>query len=503
MYRERLARLRSLAVALFAVAALAGPVAAQAEDAEDASPGRQPTALGRDLLERYEIRTEDEVLILEPRDEASAVREIEIDGDDVVVNGKRFDEDELAGFLGKDGELVRELVALDTEGRLEALGFPELRRRQRKRGDIDISVPVGVPGPRIHVRPSGDERVSIGRSIHVEKGESASNVVCIGCSIQIDGHDSGDAVAIGGSVKVTGTVEGNAVAVGGSVKVADGAVVEGDGVSVGGSVTTDGSGEIEGEHVGVGIGGVPFMGGGDWPWGVFSDASRLVSAVIKTGLLALLAVVAFLVARPAIESGAARVASEPWKAAFAGLLAQLLLGPVFILVIVVLAVSIIGIPLLLLIPFAIIALVIGWFFGFVAVARALGGWFESRLHWSPQAAVLTVVVGVVLIQAMSLAGRVLALPGGVLGAVGFSLVAFGFFLKYLAWTIGLGAMTLIALAGDWRRPSRVFATPPPPPAADVEPGAGESLESRSETSIAPPRVESRPADGEDEVTKGS
>ncbi len=496
---DRFFSARRMASALFTLSLLALPqIAAAAEE-------RQPNALGRDLLERFEIRTEDDLLVLEPHDATSAVRTIEIDGDDVLVNGKRFDEAELAGFLGKDGELVRDLLDLDESERLAALGMPELRKRRRDQGGVDISVPLGVPGPRIHVRPSGDERVSIGRSIHLKKGESASNVVCIGCSVQIDGHDSGDAVAIGGTVRVTGTVEGSAVSVGGSVSVEDGGVVEGDGVSVGGGVNTEGSGEVQGETVGVGIGSGLFGGGGlvggsgsgglgDWPWSLFSDAGQLAAAVIKTGLLALLAALAFLVMRPAVETGALRVGSEPWKAAFAGLLAQLLLGPVFILVIVVLCISIIGIPLLLLLPFAFLALLLGWFVGFVAVARSLGGWVERRLGWSPSTAVLAVVVGVVLIQATSLAGRAVALPGGWLGALGFSIMAVGFLLKYIAWTIGLGAMTLVALSGDWRRPSTLFvaATPPPPPA----PSSGDEPDEAPRSPVA--SIEAMPVGADDE-----
>jgi hypothetical protein len=492
--RDRFRSGRSLTALLFTVCALAAPLAALAQEDEAAG---EPNALGRELLERFEIRTEDDVLVLDPKAEDSAVRSIEIEDDEVVVNGKRFDEEELAGFLGRDGELVRDLLELDESERLAALGFPEIRRRGRRGGEVDISVPIGVPGPRIHVRPSGDERVSIGRSIHLEKGETASNVVCIGCSVVIDGHDTGDAVAIGGSVRVTGTVEGNAVSVGSSVQVGDGAVVEGDAVSVGSGVHTSGSGEVRGETVGVGVGGDIFDGVGLPPWGMFTDAGKLASAVIKTGLLALLSVLALLIARPAVDVAARRAGSEPWKAAFAGLLAQLLFGPVLILVIVVLAISIIGIPLLVLVPFAILALLLGWFVGFVAVARSLGNWVEQRFGWHVPSPALAVVVGVVLIQGTSLVGRALALPGGWIGAFGVSILALGFFLKYVAWTIGLGAMTLVALSGDWRRPSTMFSSPsspsspsePLPPPVDEETAAGTPVADSVEA--LPPRDDDR------------
>jgi hypothetical protein len=195
---------------------------------------------------------------------------------------------------------------------------------------------------------------------------------------------------------------------------------------------------------------------------------------VRTGVLALLAVLAVLLARPGVEVAAARIASEPWKAAFAGLLAQLLFLPVLVLVVVVLAISIIGIPLLVLVPFALVALVIANFLGYVGVARVLGGGAERRFDWSASSVALSVVVGVALIQALSLLGRALSLPGGWLAMLGFTIVGLGFFVKYVVWTMGLGAMTLAALSGDWRRPRVAAATPPPPP-PPVEVSGGEDL----------------------------
>jgi len=493
-------RLRPLAAAIAGVLLAVAPLAAQA--AADAAP----ETLGKRALERYDVRALADSLLLRPRDAESAVRSIEIeDGGDVLVNGKDFDEKELVAFLGKDGELIRDLLALDADGRRAALGFPREQerkesraerreRREREKEAVDIDVPIGLPGSHIKVRASGDDRVSFAHSIHVAKGESANDVVCIGCSIDIEGEAAGDAVAVGGSVHVSGSVAGNAVSVGGSVEVEDGAVVEGDGVAVGGAVETDGSGQVRGHNTTVGVGG-PFFGG--WrhglrfPWGAFGDTGRLVTAVLRTGFLALLGVLAVMLLRPAVDLAARRVGAEPWKAAFAGLLTQLLFLPVLILAIVVLAVSIIGIPLLVLVPFAILAMIVATFVGFVGVAKVLGGVIERRFNWSASSLAMMVIVGVVAIQATSLLGRALSLPGGWMAITGFTLVGLGFFFKYIAWTIGLGSMTLAALAGEWRRTAAApVATPPPPP---------PPIESRT---ISPEPIEAPPVEnaetGDDE-----
>ena len=91
--RDRFRSARPLAALLVSLCARAAPLAALADEDE---PAREPNALGRELLERFEVRTEGDVLVLDPKAEESAVRTIEIEDDEVVVNGKRFDEEELA-----------------------------------------------------------------------------------------------------------------------------------------------------------------------------------------------------------------------------------------------------------------------------------------------------------------------------------------------------------------------------------------------------------------------
>ena len=502
-------RFRSLcAVAALGMFALVGAAAA-ADPAPD-----PPSALGRRVLERYEASAIEGGIRLWPHDEGSTIRSIEItDDDEVVINGKEFDAEEAADFLGRDGELVRELVELDVDGRRDALGLGEREEtaepaadeeatadEEAAEGHVRIDVPTGVPGAHFKVRVSGDDRVSVGKSIHLGADESARDVVCIGCSIDIEGS-AGEAVAVGGSVRVTGTVDRDVTAVGGSVDVLDGGVVGGDAVAIGGTVETHDSGRVEGQNTTVGIGGPWFRGwspGWRFPWGAFDDLGAFMAAAIRTGMLALLAVLAVMLARPTVDRMSLRVSDEPWKAAFSGLLTQLLILPLVVIVVVVLAISIIGIPLLLLVPFALLAFAVGWFVGFVAVARLLGAWAERRFGWQASSLAIAVVVGVVLIQGMSLVGRLFSLPGGAFAIVGFTLVGLGFFLKYVAWTIGLGAMTLVALSGGWRRRGNgaTAAVPPPPPAppAPVEP--------ESSVLASPPPPPSNPAEAEsDEYPK--
>lgn len=97
---------------------------------------------------------------------------------------------------------------------------------------------------------NGDsDRVQFFRSIRVGPNEEVGDLVCIGCSIQLEGTASGDVVAVLGSVMVSGTAEGDVVSVGGVVRLAEDAIVRGDAVGVGGGVSRHPNATVDGELV--------------------------------------------------------------------------------------------------------------------------------------------------------------------------------------------------------------------------------------------------------------
>ena len=100
-----------------------------------------------------------------------------------------------------------------------------------------------------------------------------------------------------------------------------------------------------------------------------------------------------------------RVGRDPWLSGFTGLLAQLLFIPVLVLTIVILAVSIIGIPLLLLVPFGILGFLIAMLVGFAGVALRVGRWAVG----DERPAFVALAVGVILVSAVALVTRTLAL----------------------------------------------------------------------------------------------
>lgn len=435
-------------------------------------------SLGDRIHERFRVWVEDDSIRLRPLEGDPAIRSIALEDDEeeASVNGKAFSGDELRAFLGKDGELIAELAALDADERREALGLDDSEAEDR---DEDGAVPAVPPAPgvvpippipgigHIRVESDGDDRVSFGRSIEIGPEETTGDAVCIGCSVTVAGEVEGDAVAVGGSVHITGSgrVLGNAVGVGGKVRLDSGATVEGDAVAVGGTVQVEDGATVEGQKSTVGWGdGWTHKGNGvdfGWPFWFDSDAGELFWSILRTLFLLMLCCVSVLLARGSMERTSRRLTDEPWKAVFAGLLTQLLFFPVLIFVTVILAVSIVGIPLLVLVPVAVLALLVAMLLGFAAVAQSLGRWAAQRFGWNLAEPFLPVVVGVAMIQGVTIVARFVGLPGGFLGLFAFGLLALGFFLKYVAWTMGLGAMTLSLLGRDWRRPDSEPETPAP------------------------------------------
>ena len=197
----------------------------------------------------------------------------------------------------------------------------------------------------------GAERVVFGRSLTIEANETVDKAVAIGGSVTVAGHVRRDAVAIGGSVTLLpgGHIGGDAVAIGGAVSVPEGATLEGDNVSLGGPVPTT-------------VGSMTrWVVGGPHMFSTFRFGSRLVRAV-------LLFVIAVLIA--AAFPGALRrvqtyLLDRPGFSALGGV--AILLG--FVPLCVLLAVSVIGIPL---IPVAVMLLVALLLFGFAVSAAWLG-----------------------------------------------------------------------------------------------------------------------------------
>jgi len=203
----------------------------------------------------------------------------------------------------------------------------------------------------------GSERVVFGQSLTIGADETVNKAVAIGGSITIAGHVQRDAVAVGGSVTLLpgARVEGDAVAIGGAVSVGEGASLEGDNVSLGGTIPT-----MVGSMIRGGVGNMRSM---------FGFASRATRAVLLY-VIALLIAVAFPGALMRVRE---YLVDRPGLSALAGI--AILLG--FAPLLFMLAVTVIGIPL---IPVAAMLLAALFLFGFTVSA----GWLGDRMPVSQE-----------------------------------------------------------------------------------------------------------------------
>ena len=271
-------------------------------------------------------------------------------------------------------------------------------------------------------------------------------------------------VAIGGSVTVLGRVNDDVVAVGGSVHLGPKAVVRGDVTSVGGRIDQSPGATINGgvNEVRIGPPHIHFNPAGFFgplaAWNPFTGWFKLFGTLLRLGLVMLLAMLVALVAARPVERIGLRALQEPWLSGFTGLLAQLLFVPVLVLTVVILAVSLIGIPLLVLVPFGVIAFLLAVLIGFTGVALRLGRWAVGP----DRPMFVAMAVGIILVAVVTLVARVLALVPAPLWPITWMIGVLGFLVEYVAWSVGLGA-ALLSRFGTRGAPYDPPVAPPPIP----------------------------------------
>ena len=468
--------LRALGRALTVAAGLAlmapgGPVRALAQtdtlaQAQDATLA----ALRAQIENRYQVQEVPGGILLLPKYGNVQVQNITITDDAIAVNGRAVTGPELQAMVAEDADAIVRLTYLDADDRriLFGIGGAPVPADTTAVAIEDTTAEdedEDETGGMVTVE-SSDDRVRVGASVHVREDEVVN----------------GDVVAVLGSVSVDGRVTGDVVSVGGSVELGPEAVVEGEVVVVGGTLESAPGARIEGGVEEVAWGGPDVhFGGPEFHAPFLEGVGGLVMTVIWVIVLGALAALMYLLARRPVERMAYRITESPWKAALVGLVAQILFFPVLVLSIVLLAISIIGIPLLLAVPFALVALAIGMLIGFTAVARVLGSAAESRFGWQHDNPFVSVLIGVGLIMLVSFFASALGVAGGPLGVFAVILGILGFVLQYAAWTVGLGALLLTRFGtrygwGEAPGPGTPAVPPAPPFDAPPAPPAEGPLE---------------------------
>ncbi len=211
----------------------------------------------------------------------------------------------------------------------------------------------------------------------------------IGAVVVEAGENVPKAVAFGGPLDIHGQVTGSAVSFGGDVRVHNGAFVEGDAVSFGGRVIVDEGGAVDGNRVTLGQ---PATGsllstrlGGLEPG---TDSTSLAHRLVVLLSFAGAGVLVVGLFPRQVDNVARTIAARPVQS---GMLGVLLSGLGAILA-VVLAITLVGLPVSL---FLVVLVALAWLLGFVGLCQAAG----DLLPWANRGARrwLAFLVGVLVL----------------------------------------------------------------------------------------------------------
>ncbi len=405
-------------------------------------------ALRRQVEARFEMLPIAEGVVLRPRFRTS-IRSIELSDSTIAIDGTPVTGAELTERLGNDASLVFRLSYLDPAA-----------RRLLASGRTQTPKPAEPTPPAVSPVPAPDPDLFPDQP-RTPRARRREDVIRIGGSVTIDPDEAvrGDVVVIGGAATINGEVDGEVVVVGGSASFGPQADVRGDVTVVGGGLSRDPGAIFRGSVQEVGFGGIPWTGDwtrrATWDWmdGIYPVA-RLTGTLVRVGLLVLLTTLVLFVARQPVEQIADQVAADPVKSWFVGFLAEMLFIPVLVMTAIVLTVTVIGIPLLVLLPVAIVAALVAMLVGFTAVAYQIGRLLQDKIDALRSNAYAATFAGIVLIVSPALLARLVGLTGDLWFMV-WPIAVVGFLLEYMAWTAGLGAAAL----ARWGRPEVNTALP--------------------------------------------
>ena len=485
------------------------------------APSGERAALRRTLEQRAEVLPVTGGVLLKLHTEQAGVRTIELAGDDILVNGEKVGADVLREWLKADADAVLQLRALSPSDRRALFGFKGESAGAAAAAPAPPSTPApgasatppgtaagpaAAPAAAAPAAPSGESatsadsvssddeksdepeapsppavpeapsrqihtgsQVRFGGGVTVGPDELADGVVSLGGAVHVDGQVRNDVVAVGGSVYINGHVGGDVSCVGGSVHLGPHAEIGGDVSSVGGGVQREEGAVVHGDVRGVGASSgrrwnVRHGDDDGWPF-LFAPIGGFLAfawSFMKAVLLALLVCLVILLARRPVERVDTEIRTRPWgllSCFLAGFLAELVFVPLVAVVTIFLAISIVGCLVFLLYPFIFLAIILGVLVGYSAVAYNVGSLLERRLNRNFGSPYMTAVVGIAMIEGLSLIGHFIGMAGGFFHGIAMLFFACGWLVRYAAWTAGLGAVIYARFIE--RRGWRLHLTPDP------------------------------------------
>jgi cytoskeletal protein CcmA (bactofilin family) len=277
--------------------------------------------------------------------------------------------------------------------------------------------------------PQGDKLV-LGGSYTLHSGESLNgNLVVLGGSVDLQQNSTlnGNVLLAGGSLQVNGNVTGNILATGGSVNLDSNAVVSGDISTLGATLNRSPGAQVFG-NINNGLSGpaeITVPGTVQVPNAILHSEVNIIVLTflffLRAFLWAALAILVVLFLPRQVEQVSQAAVGQPLISAGLGVLTAVILPLVLVLV----AITIIGIPVSLL---GVLALVVTWAFGIVVLGLEVGKRLGQMLKVDLAAPVMAGAGTFILILVMN--GVKVAIP------------CIGWIFAALVGCLGLGAVLL-------------------------------------------------------------
>ncbi|MFQ5599099.1 MAG: hypothetical protein ACE5G2_00945 [Candidatus Krumholzibacteriia bacterium] len=351
------------------------------------------------------------------RAEAGEIRQLER-----LIENRQAELDSLLEAIDVRSELLVEKAIQSRIERLQS-GLAEDRERMRELVEA-LPAPEAPKPPRRALRrkPVAYDMIRLGADVEVREDEVVR----------------GDAIIVGGDLWVDGEIQGDAIVIGGNLEVGRRAVIDGQAMSIGGRVETSPGAEVEGQTVSLTLFPIPGFPGFDHAW---PHWAALVLDVVKLGFL-MLAAGSFLIVVPERMSRAKEYLDESFLKCFAlGLLAMT--GGAFAVGVgmVLLVITVIGIPVALLVGFSCGALLIA---SLLVGVLVLGEKLRDALRVRSRAPLTSAFLGLSILLLPEFLSDVMriALPVSA-SAFAFGLLSATFLLGTMA--AGLGALVLSRL----------------------------------------------------------
>ena len=348
------------------------------------------------------------------------------DGKKIILGG----EESAQEIIVDEGRIRIGDVEIDLKGLegLEASEALEALLGLEAIGEISrVRTPKAKISPRVYT--TSEDIVKFGRDVVVEEDE------------EIDG----DVVALWGNVEVKGVVDGSAVAIYGDVEVFPTGIVEEDAVSIGGQVIKRGEAVVRGEKVSVGFlrtrpSRLPHMITRFPTFTPFGfPAWAFVVRIFKILFFIFLGIVVLAILPRHVHKVKEKVKHDLLKSGLVGLVAQILVIPIFILLII----TIIGIPVALLIePLVIIAALI---LGYTSTCLFVGEKLQEHTSLKPETKIMMLVMGILAVELVPLVARTIGVFGGPFSPFMWIFSIVGWLIAYVVITVGFGAAILSRL----------------------------------------------------------